>query len=95
MSSCRSVKNVCLPGRNSVLVGGLVSITVLAVTGSAIRSADGVPQRLTGKALEYAQSREWKAGQMKCMLVSTDKTLDKACLVGGDHEVARDKVVLG
>lgn len=63
--------------RNSVLVGGLVSITALAVVGSAIRSADGVPQRLSGKALEYAQSQEWNAGQMKCMHMSKDKTLTR------------------
>jgi peptidoglycan/LPS O-acetylase OafA/YrhL len=81
--------------RNSVLVGGLVSITVLAITGSVIRSADGVPQRLTGKALEYAQSREWKAGQTECMQLSTDKALDKVCRVGSDQEVAPTKMFWG
>ncbi|WP_348970302.1 acyltransferase family protein [Pseudomonas atacamensis] len=81
--------------RSSVLVGGLASIAVLAVVGSAIRSADGVPQRLSGKALEYAQSREWKAGQTDCMQLSTDKALDKVCLVGGDQEVAPTKMFWG
>ncbi|WP_242207718.1 MULTISPECIES: acyltransferase family protein [unclassified Pseudomonas] len=81
--------------RNSVLVGGLVSITVLAITGSAIRSADGVPQRLTGKALEYAQSREWNAGQSNCMHLSTDKALTKSCLVGGDQNIKATKMFWG
>ncbi|MDR6165112.1 acyltransferase family protein [Pseudomonas fluorescens] len=81
--------------RNSVLVGGLVSIAVLAVVGSAIRSADGVPERLSGKALEYAQSQEWNAGQMQCMHMSKDKTLDKACRVGGDQKIAPTKMFWG
>jgi hypothetical protein len=71
-----------LPGRKPVLVGGLLAMVALAMTGSAVRSADGFPQRLTGKALEYAQARDWNAGQMECMLVTSDKNLDKACLVG-------------
>ncbi|MHB2063059.1 acyltransferase family protein [Pseudomonas monsensis] len=81
--------------RNSMLVGGLLSITVLAITGSVINSSDGVPQRLTGKALEYAQSREWKVGQADCMQLSTDKTLDKACRLGGDEQVAPTKMFWG
>ena len=59
-----------LAGRKPVLVGGLMAMAVLAVTGSVVRSQEGFPQRLSGKALEYAQAREWRAGQMKCMLVS-------------------------
>lgn len=60
-----------------------------------MRSADGFPQRLTGKALEYAQAREWRAGQMKCMLVTKDKKLDKACLVGGNQEVPATQLFWG
>jgi len=74
-----------LAQRKSILAGGLAAIVVLVATGSAIRSADGVPGRLSGKALEYAQAREWRAGQMKCMVVTQDKTIDKACLVGGEQ----------
>ncbi|WP_339474640.1 acyltransferase family protein [Pseudomonas fluorescens] len=84
-----------LAGRNAVLAGGLAAIVVLVATGSAIRSADGVPQRLTGKALEYAQSREWRAGQMKCMLVTQDKSLDKACLVGGNQNTPATQLFWG
>lgn len=74
-----------LAGRTSILAGGLVVIVVLVALGSAIRSADGVPGRLSGKALEYAQAREWRAGQMKCMRVMQDKSIDEACLVGAEH----------
>ncbi|WP_085653953.1 MULTISPECIES: acyltransferase family protein [unclassified Pseudomonas] len=84
-----------LASRNAVLAGGLAAIVALVATGSAIRSADGVPQRLTGKALEYAQSREWRAGQMKCMLVTQDKELDKACLVGGNEDVPATQLFWG
>jgi peptidoglycan/LPS O-acetylase OafA/YrhL len=84
-----------LAGRRPVLAAGLLTMAALAIIGSAVRSADGVPQRLTGKALEYAESRDWKAGQMKCMLVTSDKNLDKACLVGGNTDVAPTKLFWG
>ncbi len=48
-----------LSGRKPVLVGGLVSMLVIALAGQAIRSADGVPSRLSGQAMQYAQAREW------------------------------------
>ncbi|SDB32655.1 Peptidoglycan/LPS O-acetylase OafA/YrhL, contains acyltransferase and SGNH-hydrolase domains [Pseudomonas sp. NFACC23-1] len=84
-----------LPGRKPVLVGGLLAMVALAVTGSVVRSADGFPQRLTGKALEYAQARDWKAGQMKCFLMTSDKSLDKACLVGEHKEVPATQLFWG
>lgn len=84
-----------LAGRKPVLVGGLMAMAVLAVTGSVVRSQEGFPQRLTGKALEYAQAREWRAGQMKCMLVTKDKKLDKACLLGGNQEAPATRLVWG
>ncbi|PWE45875.1 acyltransferase family protein [Pseudomonas prosekii] len=84
-----------LAGRKPVLVGGLLAMAALAVTGSVVRSSDGFPQRLTGKALEYAQAREWRAGQMKCMLVTSDKKFDKACLVGDNQNVPATQLVWG
>lgn len=84
-----------LAGRKPVLVGGLLAVAALAVVGSVVRSADGFPQRLTGKALEYAQAREWRAGQMKCMLVTKDKNLDKACLLGGNQALPATRLVWG
>ncbi|WP_018927570.1 acyltransferase family protein [Pseudomonas umsongensis] len=88
-------ERLLLAGRKPVLLGGLLAMIALAVTGSMVRSADGFPQRLTGKALEYAQSREWRAGQMKCMLVTSDKELDKACLVGGNEEIPATQMFWG
>ncbi|VVN94945.1 acyltransferase family protein [Pseudomonas fluorescens] len=88
-------EKLLLAGRKHVLVGGLMAMAVLAVTGSVVRSQEGFPQRLTGKALEYAQAREWRAGQMKCMLVTKDKKLDKACLLGGNQEVPATRLVWG
>lgn len=74
-----------LAGRTSILAGGLAAIVVLVAIGSALRAADGVPGRLSGKALEYAQAREWRAGQMACMAATQDESIDKACLVGGEQ----------
>lgn len=84
-----------LAGRKPVLVGGLLAMAVLAVTGSMVRSSDGFPQRLSGKALEYAQARDWRAGQMKCMLVTSDKVQDKACLLGPDKDVPATQLFWG
>lgn len=84
-----------LGGRKPVLAAGLLTMAALAVTGSVVRSADGFPQRLTGKALEYAQARDWRAGQMKCMLVTKDKNLDKACLLGGNPDTPATRLVWG
>ncbi|WP_201191509.1 acyltransferase family protein [Pseudomonas fluorescens] len=84
-----------LGGRKPVLVAGLLAMVALAVTGSVVRSADGFPQRLTGKALEYAQAREWRAGQMKCMLVTKDKQADKACLLGENQAVPATQLFWG
>lgn len=84
-----------LAGRKPVLVGGLLAMAVLAVTGSVVRSSDGFPQRLSGKALEYAQARDWRAGQMKCMLVTSDKVQDKACLLGPDKDVPATQLFWG
>ncbi|MDU9032586.1 acyltransferase [Pseudomonas corrugata] len=84
-----------LAGRKPVLAVGLLAMGALAVTGSVVRSADGFPQRLTGKAMEYAQAREWRAGQMKCMLVTSDKSQDKACLLGGHKDAPATRLFWG
>lgn len=84
-----------LAGRRPVLVAGLLAMAVLAVTGTLVRSQDGFPQRLTGKSLEYAQAQEWRQGQMKCMLVTSDKNRDKACLLGDKQDVPATQLVWG
>ncbi|MCP1453122.1 acyltransferase family protein [Pseudomonas kilonensis] len=84
-----------LATRKPVLAAGLLAMAVLAVTGSVVRSADGFPQRFTGKALEFVQAQEWRAGQMDCMLVNSDKNLDKACLIGRNKEGPANQLVWG
>jgi len=84
-----------LAGRKPVLVGGLLAMAVLVVIGAVVRSSDGFPQRLSGKALEYAQARDWRAGQMKCMLVTSDKVPDKACLLGANKDVPATQLFWG
>ncbi|MGI4837234.1 MAG: acyltransferase family protein [Janthinobacterium lividum] len=72
-----------LAGRNALLVGALLAIVVLAAMGAVVRSQEGFPQRLSAKEMEYAQSRDWNAGQEDCMVLSFNDThLDKACLAG-------------
>ncbi|MBT2340308.1 MULTISPECIES: acyltransferase family protein [Pseudomonas] len=84
-----------LAGRRPMLIGAGLAMAALAVAGVVVRSADGFPQRLTGKALEYAQAREWRAGQMECMLGFTDEQPDKACLLGANKEAAANQMFWG
>lgn len=80
--------------RRSVLIAGLAAVAALTALGSIVRSADGLPGRLDGKALEYARSREWNAGQDKCLLLSTEKKADRACLLG-DSAAPATRMVWG
>jgi peptidoglycan/LPS O-acetylase OafA/YrhL len=82
-------------GPKSVLVAGLLAMGIFAVLGSVVRSADGFPQRLTDKELAYAQARLWRAGQLECMYVTSDKTLDRACLLGEKPGAPASRMVWG
>uniref|UniRef100_A0A7C1WUB9 Acyltransferase n=1 Tax=Pseudomonas graminis TaxID=158627 RepID=A0A7C1WUB9_9PSED len=82
-------------GPTSVLTAGLLAMGIFAVVGSVVRSADGFPQRLTGKELAYAQARLWRAGQLECMYVTSDKMLDRACLLGEKPGVPASRMVWG
>lgn len=86
-----------LAGRRPVLMGGLLTLALLALLGQAVRSNDGVPQRLSGQALEYANSREWNAGQMDCFLLGSKKStgLDKVCRAGGSADTSPSHFVWG
>jgi len=83
------------PGRKPVLIGGLVTLSVLALLGQAVRALDGVPQRLSGQAQQYAESKEWQAGQMDCLLLGSSKDLNKVCRAGGDEHSAPRQIVWG
>ncbi|MCF7531474.1 acyltransferase family protein [Pseudomonas petrae] len=86
-----------LAGRKPVLIGGLLTLAVLALMGQAVRSSDGVPQRMSGQALAYAQSQEWNAGQMDCFLLGSkhSKSLDKVCRAGGNADAAPSHLIWG
>jgi peptidoglycan/LPS O-acetylase OafA/YrhL len=84
-----------LGGSKSVLVAGFIAIGAFALLGSLVRSADGFPQRMTGKELAFAKARTWRAGQLDCMYVSSDKTLDRACLIGEKPDVIPRLMVWG
>ncbi|WP_260957269.1 acyltransferase family protein [Pseudomonas citri] len=84
-----------LAGQGAVLLGAGLAMAVLAVAGVVVRSADGYPQRLAGKALEYAQARDWQAGQMECMLGFSDTQPDKACLLGANKETPANQLFWG
>lgn len=75
-----------LAGKKPILVGGLAAIVVLATVGQVIRSANGIPSRLSGQAKTYADSREWQAGQLQCLMDSDSKEPKKVCRFGPDRQ---------
>lgn len=82
-------------GQGRMLIAGLLAMAALGVSGSVIRSADGFPHRLTGEAQAYAKARLWRAGQLNCMLVTSDKQLDRACLLGEKPGISPSRMVWG
>lgn len=84
-----------LGGRKPVLVGGLITMVVIASAGQVIRSADGVPERLSGQAMQYAQARDWQMGQMDCLLQRDSPDLRKVCRFGGDDSTPPIQLVWG
>lgn len=84
-----------LAGRKPVLVGGLVAMLVVAGAGQVIREADGVPGRLSGQAMQYAQARDWKMGQMDCLLQRGSPDLSKVCRFGADENTPPVQLVWG
>lgn len=82
-------------GQGRMLIAGLLAMAALGVSGSVIRSADGFPQRLTGEAQAYAKARLWRAGQLDCMLVTSDKQPDRACLLGEKAGASPSRMVWG
>jgi peptidoglycan/LPS O-acetylase OafA/YrhL len=56
-----------LAGRRPLLMAALLGLVLLSLTGQALRSAQGVPSRLSAQALRYAAAGTWNAGQMDCL----------------------------
>ena len=65
--------------RKSVLLAGLAALSLLAAAGQWVRSTDGVPSRLSGQALQYAQAREWQRGQKACLLQPGSPDISQVC----------------
>jgi peptidoglycan/LPS O-acetylase OafA/YrhL len=84
-----------LAGRKPVLAAGLAALLVIGLAGQIVREADGVPGRLSGQAMQYAQARDWQQGQMDCLLQRNSKDLSKVCRFGGDAQTPPVQLVWG
>ncbi|WP_296260870.1 MULTISPECIES: acyltransferase family protein [unclassified Pseudomonas] len=84
-----------LSGRKPVLFAGLATLLVIGLAGQWVRSSDGVPHRLSGQALQYAQARDWRLGQMDCLLQPGSNDMSKVCRFGGDEQIAPVQLVWG
>ncbi|HEX8596544.1 MAG TPA: acyltransferase family protein [Pseudomonas sp.] len=85
----------CLAGRKPVLAGAALCMLVIAVAGQTVRWADGVPQRLSGQARQYAQARDWTRGQTDCLLQPESPELKVACQFGPAGEGPPQQLVWG
>lgn len=84
-----------LAGRKPVLFGGLATLLIIGLAGQLVRSSDGVPSRLSGQALQYAQARDWQRGQMDCLLQRDSEDMSKVCRFGGDEQTSPVQLVWG
>lgn len=82
-------------GRKPMLAAGLASLLLVALAGQWIRDADGVPERLSGQAMRYAQARDWQRGQTDCLLQKDSPDLRKICRFGGDEATPPLQLVWG
>ncbi|WP_341960743.1 acyltransferase family protein [Pseudomonas sp. RC10] len=84
-----------LAGRKSVLFSGLATLLIIGLAGQLIRTSDGVPQRISGQALQYAEARDWQRGQMDCLLQRDSPDMSKICRFGGDEQTPPVQLVWG
>ncbi|WP_296184510.1 acyltransferase family protein [Pseudomonas sp. UBA1879] len=84
-----------LAGRKPVLFAGLATLLVIGVAGQLVRVSDGVPQRLSGQARQYAEARDWQRGQMECLLQRDSQDISKVCRFGGDAQTPPVQLVWG
>ncbi len=84
-----------LAGRKPVLVCGLAALFLIGLAGQMVRNHDGVPQRLSGQALQYAQARDWQQGQKDCLLQAKSRDLTKVCRFGSDSLAPPVQLVWG
>ncbi|MFK3797375.1 acyltransferase family protein [Pseudomonas sp. NPDC088444] len=84
-----------LAGRKPVLFAGLTALLVIGLAGQVVRSGDGIPDRLSGQALQYAQARDWQRGQKECLLQRDSEDMSKICRFGGDEQTPPMQLVWG
>jgi hypothetical protein len=84
-----------LAGRKPVLFSGLATLLIIGLAGQLIRTTDGVPQRISGQALHYAEAREWQRGQTDCLLQRDSPDISKVCRFGGDERTSPVQLVWG
>jgi len=82
-------------GRKSVLYAGLATLLIIGMAGQWVRTSDGVPARVSGQALQYAQARDWQRGQMGCLLQRDSQDMSKVCRFGGDDQTPPVQLVWG
>ncbi|MFJ3482529.1 acyltransferase family protein [Pseudomonas sp. NPDC090202] len=84
-----------LAGRKPVLAAGLATLLVVGAVGQWVRTADGVPERLSAQAQQYAEARDWQRGQKDCLLQRDSPDLSKVCHFGGGEDVSPVQLVWG
>ncbi|NBB08953.1 acyltransferase family protein [Pseudomonas sp. SLFW] len=84
-----------LAGRKPVLFAGLATLLIIGLAGQLIRTTDGVPKRVSGQALQYAEARDWQRGQMDCLLQRDSPDMSKICRFGGNEQTAPVQLVWG
>jgi peptidoglycan/LPS O-acetylase OafA/YrhL len=84
-----------LAGRKPVLWAGLATLFVIGAVGQWVRDGDGMPQRLTEQAQQYAKARNWQLGQKECLLQRKSEDLTKVCRFGDDGHAPPVQLVWG
>lgn len=82
-----------LAGQRPLLLAALLGMVLFTLAGQALRSAQGVPSRLSAQALQYAAAGSWNAGQMDCLY--DRHALDAASLCRFGPERAPQVLVWG
>jgi len=84
-----------LAGRKPVLWAGLATLLIIGTVGQLVRDGDGMPQRLSGQAQQYAQARDWQLGQKDCLLQRKSEDLTKVCRFADDGNAPPVQLVWG
>jgi hypothetical protein len=73
----------------------LATLLIIGTAGQLVRDGDGMPQRLSGQAQQYAKARDWQLGQKDCLLQRKSEDLSKVCRFADDGNVPPVQLVWG